>query len=63
MTVSKAKKQANAKWDRENMTTIGCRVRRDVAEKFKAECARRGTTINSVFLGAMRQFMDAARDE
>lgn len=57
MPVSESKRRANAKWDAENMTVIGCKVRKDVADKFKAECKRRGTTVNAVFLSAMRDFM------
>lgn len=57
MTVSNARKQANAKWDRENMTTIGCRVKKDKAARFKAACIDAGTTINAVFLAAMDEFM------
>ena len=58
MPVSEAKRKANQKWDAENMTVIGCKVRKDVAEAFKAECKRRGTTVNAVFLQAMRDFME-----
>lgn len=58
MPVSEAKRKANQKWDAENMTVIGCKVRKDVAERFKAECKRRGTTVNAVFLSAMREFME-----
>lgn len=58
MPVSEAKRKANQKWDAENMTVIGCKVRKDVAERFKAECKRRGTTVNAVFLQAMRDFME-----
>lgn len=57
MSISDAKRRASAKWDAANMTTIGCRVRRDQAEKFKAACILRGTTINAVFLSAMHDFM------
>lgn len=58
MPVSEAKRKANQKWDAANMTVVGCKVRKDVAEAFKAECKRRGTTVNAVFLQAMREFME-----
>ena len=58
MPASEAKRKANKKWDAANMTVVGCKVRKDVAERFKAECKRRGTTVNAVFLQAMRDFMD-----
>ena len=59
MPVSEAKRKANQKWDTENMTVIGCKVRKDVANRFKTECKRRGTTVNAVFLQAMRDFMES----
>lgn len=48
MTLSEARKRANAKWDGENMTTLGCKVKKDQAEKFKAYCADQGKTANNV---------------
>ena len=29
--VTEARKRANAKWDKENMTIIGCKVKKDYA--------------------------------
>ena len=43
MTISEKKKASNYKWDRENMTTLGCRLRRDYAERIKAAAAAAGT--------------------
>lgn len=60
MPISDSRRRANAKWDKANMTVIGCKVRREQAEEFKAECLRRGTTINAVFLAAMRDFMQSS---
>lgn len=57
MTVSESRRKANAKWDKANMTTIGCRVRRDVAERFKQECLNRGTTINEVFCNVVKEYL------
>ena len=48
MAVTKSRKKANAKWDAENMTTLGCRVKKDQAEKFKTYCAEIGKTSNAV---------------
>jgi len=57
MAVSKAKRAANDKWDRKNMTVLGCKVRKDKAEQFKALCKANGTTVNAVFTAAMDEFM------
>ena len=36
MSVSEAHKKGNRKWDKENMTTLGCKVKKEEAELFKA---------------------------
>ena len=48
MTVSKAKRTANNKWDKENMTTLGCKVKKDEAIAFKEYAKRQGKTSNTV---------------
>lgn len=48
MTLSEARKRANAKWDGENMTTLGCKVKKEQAEAFKAYCADQGKKANAV---------------
>ena len=48
MAVTESRKKANAKWDAENMTTLGCRVKKDQAERVKAYCAEIGKTSNAV---------------
>ena len=48
MAVTESRKKANAKWDAENMTTLGCRVKKDQADKFKTYCAEIGKTSNAV---------------
>jgi len=59
MALTDAKKRSNNKWDAANMTVLGCKVRKDEAERFKAVCKERGTTVNAVFRAAMVEFMDA----
>lgn len=48
MSVSEKKKIANAKWDKENMLTLGCRVRKEQAEQFKQYAENKGTTSNAL---------------
>lgn len=55
--VTEARKRANAKWDKENMTILGCRVRKDFAEQFKAACTEAGTTSNAVLKQAAEDFV------
>ena len=56
--VTEAKKRSNAKWDRENMTMLGCKVRKTKADEFKAACKLSGTTPNAVFRKAMDEFLE-----
>ena len=48
MAPSEAQKKASLKWDKENMSTIGCKVKKEHAEKFKAYCTEQGKTSNAV---------------
>jgi len=59
MALTDAKKRSNNKWDAANMTVLGCKVRKDEAERFKAACKEQRTTVNAVFRVAMVRFMDA----
>lgn len=48
MAIAESRKRANAKWDKENMTTLGCKIKRDQAAAFKAYCETQGSTSNTV---------------
>jgi hypothetical protein len=48
MAVSASKRSANDKWDKENMITLGCKVKREEAAAFKAYAAEQGKTSNTV---------------
>lgn len=48
MATSEAQKKAAAKYHRENIASIACRVRKEQAEKFKAYCESQGKTSNAV---------------
>lgn len=55
--VSDTQKKARNKWDAKNMSLLGCKVRKDKADQFKAACAAAGTTVNAVFVSAVDEFM------
>lgn len=46
--VQESQKRAARKWDSENMSTLGCKVKKEHAETFKAYCAGQGKTSNAV---------------
>ena len=48
-----SKRRANNKYIAANMTVLGCKVRKERAEEFKA-----GTTPNAVFMQALDAFME-----
>lgn len=48
VAVAESRKRANVKWDAENMTTLGCRVKKEQADRFKAYCSEIGKTSNAV---------------
>ena len=58
MPLSESKRKANNKWDAANMTVLGCKVRRDKAERFKAVFKKNGTSPNAIFMAAMEKFME-----
>lgn len=56
--VTEARKRANAKWDKENMVVLACKVKRETAEQFKAACAAQGTTSNAVLQQAVKAYLE-----
>ena len=57
MALTDAKRRANNKYIKENMTTLGCKMRKDYAEEFKAACRMAGKTPNAIFKAAADQFL------
>ena len=54
---TEAQKKSRNKWDAENMTVLGCKVRKSIADDFKAACKAVGTSPNAVFRHALDEFM------
>ena len=48
MAPSDAQKRAAIKWDKENMAGVGCKVKKEQADRFKAYCSEIGKTSNAV---------------
>ena len=46
--VRESQKKARDKWDAENMTTIGCKLKKEQADAFKAYAERQGITANAL---------------
>lgn len=61
MPLTEAKRKANNKYIAANMTVLGCKIRKDRAEEFKAACKVAGTTPNAVFTAAINSFMESQK--
>lgn len=62
MAVSEAQKKASDKYNREHMTTLGCKVRKEDAEYFKAYCASEGKTANTALREYVMKCIESQRD-
>ena len=61
MPVAKSKRIANDKWDKENMTTLGCKVKKNEAEAFKKYSSNLGKTSNTVLKEFVQQCINEAK--
>ena len=48
MAPRESQKRASLKWDKENMTVLSCKIRKEQAVAFKAHCETQGSTSNTV---------------
>ncbi|MCI8855695.1 MAG: hypothetical protein HFH26_03995 [Clostridiaceae bacterium] len=58
MAPRESQKRASLKWDKENMTTLGCKVKREQAADFKAYCDGQGKTSNTVLKDFVLECID-----
>lgn len=63
MSVSEAQKKANRQWDKENMIILGCKVKREQAEKFKKYAADNGKTANALLKDFVLEKISEEEDE
>lgn len=63
MAIPESRKRANNKWDKKNMTTLGCKVKREQAAQFKAYCEEQGKTSNTVLKDFVLDCIDKSRTE
>ena len=48
---TEAQKRIRNKWDAENMSVISCKLKREIADEFKAAAKSSGTTPNELIRG------------
>ena len=54
---TEAQKRTRDKWDAENMSVISCKLKREIAETFKAAAKANGTTPNELFRGWIAEYL------
>lgn len=63
MPISEAQKRAAAKWNKENLRTLGCSVGKDTAKAFKAKCHAQGLTVNAVLVQFVESYISGESPE
>ena len=54
MPISEAKRKSNAKWNAENMSTLGCTMLKSEADAFREWCRERGQTVSETLAAYVR---------
>lgn len=52
-------RRARNKWDAENMSVISCKIKREIADDFKATARANGTTPNELIRGWISNYLVA----
>lgn len=58
--MDEARKRANQKWDRQNMTVIGCKVTKEKAQAFREACAALGAVPNRLLMQVITETIEKA---
>lgn len=56
--VSPKKRASNNKWDAENMTVLGVKVRKEYADEVRQKAKERGDTVNAILKAALDRYME-----
>ena len=63
MMITEAQKRARNKWDADNMTVVGCKVKKSDADRYRIAAAKKGTTVSAVCKEALEALTaEAERD-
>lgn len=60
--VRESQRRAADAWGAKNMLTIGCKMRREIAEEFKQYAADRNTTSNALIKAYVSQCLERTED-
>lgn len=59
MGLTDAQRRANNKYISEHMTVLGCKVRKDYADRVRQKAKDEGTSVNAILKKALDEFMEA----
>jgi hypothetical protein len=57
MALTESQRRANNKYISEHMTVLGCKVRKDYAEKVRNKAKEEGISVNSILKKALDEFL------
>lgn len=63
MSLSESRRRANDKWDKENMATLACKVKKAEAERFKEKAKAEKETANAVLARFVRAYIGPMEDD
>jgi hypothetical protein len=58
MALTEAQKRANNKYIAEHMTVLGCKVRKEYAERVREKAKAEGTSVNAILKKALDEFLE-----
>lgn len=58
MALTEAQKRANNKYIAEHMTVLGCKVRKEYAERVREKVKAEGTSVNAILKKALDEFLE-----
>ncbi|QCI59097.1 hypothetical protein [Dysosmobacter welbionis] len=58
MALTEAQKRANNKYIAEHMTVLGCKVRKEYADKVREKAKEEGTSVNSILKRVLDEFLE-----
>jgi predicted HicB family RNase H-like nuclease len=58
MALTEAQKRANNKYIAEHMTVLGCKVRKEYADKVREKAKAEGTSVNAILKKALDEFLE-----
>lgn len=58
MGLTDAQRRANNKYISEHMTVLGCKVRKDYADRVRQKAKDEGTSVNAILKKALDEYME-----